>query len=248
MSETPYETSDETLTPGELIGALSEHLIELRKRLVIAFIALIIAVIVTMFLAEPIMTFLCRPIGGMENLRSIDVTENAASVFKVAALAGFVLALPVIIYELLAFIIPALKPNEKHWLFVFLPLLVGFFLLGVCFAFFILLPAAIPFLTGFMGIRTEIRPENYISFVTSILFWIGVVFEMPIGIYVAAKLGIVNSKMLLKNWRQAIVVCSIIAMVITPTVDPINMLLLMVPLIALFFLSILFAKFAEKKN
>ncbi len=133
-------------------------------------------------------------------------------------------------------------------LFRFLPPVILFFLGGVCFAFFIVLPAAIPFLTSFMGIRTEIRPSDYISFSTNLIFWIGIVFEMPIIIYIAARLHVVDSRMLLKNWRQAVVVCAVLAMMITPTVDPVNMLLLMVPLIALYFLSILGAKLAERKS
>lgn len=230
---------------SEFFEAMEEHLSELRKRMIVAFVGLILAMLIAFFFAEPIMKYLCKPIGGIEALKAIDITENAASVFKVAALAGFILALPLILYEILAFIIPALRPDEKHKLFVFLPLLLGFFILGVLFAFYILLPAAIPFLTGFMGIKTEIRPENYISFVTGILFWIGILFEMPVIIYILTRLGALSSGILLKNWRQAIVICAIIAMVITPTVDPINMLLLMLPLIALFFLSILFSRFAE---
>ena len=99
-----------------------------------------------------------------------------------------------------------------------------------------------------MGIKTEIRPSDYISFSTNLIFWIGIVFEMPILIYIAARLRIVRSAQLLKNWRQAVVVCAVLAMLITPTVDPVNMLLLMVPLIGLYFLSILFAKIAEKKE
>lgn len=238
----------EPLSMGEFMEAMGEHLDELRRRLLIALSGLAAGVILGLVFIDPIMKILCRPIGGMEQLRSIEVTENVVAVFRVAMLAGFILAMPLIAYEVLAFVLPALKNNEKHALFTFLPLIVIFFLCGVAFSYFILLPVAVPFLTSFMDIKTEVRPANYVSFATNMLFWIGVVFEMPIVIYIPAKMGLVTAKQLLKNWRQAVVVCAILAMIITPTVDPVNMVILMVPLIALFFLSVLFAKLAENRR
>ncbi len=237
---------ENTPSAAELFGAMEEHIVELRQRLIIAAGGLILAVVICFFFSEPIMQLLCLPIGGISELKSIEITENVAAVFDVVLLAGFILAFPLIAYEVLAFILPALKPNEKRLLFRFLPPVILFFLAGVCFAFFVVLPAAVPFLTSFMGIKTEIRPSNYISFSTSLIFWIGIVFEMPIVIYILSRLGIVTPAFLLRNWRQAVVICAVLAMVITPTVDPVNMMLLMVPLVALYFLSILFAKIGKR--
>ncbi len=239
---------ENTPSAAELFGAMEEHIVELRQRLIIAAGGLILAVVICFFFSEPIMQLLCLPIGGISELKSIEITENVAAVFDVVLLAGFILAFPLIDYEVLAFILPALKPNEKRLLFRFLPPVILFFLAGVCFAFFVVLPAAVPFLTSFMGIKTEIRPSNYISFSTSLIFWIGIVFEMPIVIYILSRLGIVTPAFLLRNWRQAVVICAVLAMVITPTVDPVNMMLLMVPLVALYFLSILFAKIGKKSD
>ena len=238
-------TESNTTSLGEFFNAMEEHITELRKRLLISVAGLVAAVIISFFFSEPIMNFLCRPIGGLNNLTAIEITENVSSVFDVALLVGFILAFPLIAYEAFAFILPGLETNEKAVLSRFLPPVILFFLAGVCFAFFIVLPAAIPFLTSFMGIKTEIRPSDYISFSTNLIFWIGIVFEMPVIIYIAARLRIIDSQKLLKNWRQAVVICAVLAMLITPTVDPVNMLLLMVPLIALYFLSILGAKLAE---
>ena len=248
MNNSVPETEKELPPIGIFLGALEEHIVELRKRLIIAAAGFLTAAVTCFFFSGQIMDYLCRPIGGMINLTAIEITENVSSVFDVALLAGFILAFPLIAYEAFAFILPGLKTSEKKVLFRFLPPVILFFLAGVCFAFFIVLPAAIPFLTSFMGIKTEIRPSDYISFSTNLIFWIGIVFEMPILIYIAARLRIVRSAQLLKNWRQAVVVCAVLAMMITPTVDPVNMLLLMVPLIGLYFLSILFAKIAEKKD
>ena len=247
MNKNVPETEKELPPIGIFLGALEEHIVELRKRLIIAAAGFMAAVVICFFFSGQIMDYLCRPIGGMINLTAIEITENVSSVFDVALLAGFILAFPLIAYEAFAFILPGLKTSEKKVLFRFLPPVILFFLAGVCFAFFIVLPAAIPFLTSFMGIKTEIRPSDYISFSTNLIFWIGIVFEMPILIYIAARLQIVRSSQLLKSWRQAVVVCAVLAMMITPTVDPVNMLLLMVPLIGLYFLSILFAKIAEKR-
>lgn len=247
-----FEASDDTplepMSLREFAEAMGEHLTELRKRLVTSLIAFAAGFGVSMIFINPIMDYLCKPIGGISELRSIEVTENVAAVFRVAILSGFIIAFPVITYEILAFVLPALRSNEKKVLYTFLPLIVLFFLCGVAFSYFILLPVAVPFLTSFMDIKTEVRPENYISFATNMLFWIGIVFEMPIAIYIPAKLGVITAAQLLKNWRQAVVVCAILAMIITPTVDPVNMMILMVPLIALFFLSVFFAKIAERKR
>ena len=247
MNSDPSGNSSEFMTASLFFGALEEHIAELRKRLIIAAAGFLAAVVVCFFFSGQIMDFLCRPIGGMHFLKSIEITENVSAVFDVALLAGFILAFPLIADEAFAFMLPGLKSSEKNVLFRFLPPVIVFFLAGVCFAFFVVLPAAIPFLTSFMGIKTEIRPSDYISFSTNLIFWIGIVFEMPILIYIGARLGLVRADQLLKNWRQAVVVCAVLAMLITPTVDPVNMLLLMVPLIALYFLSILGAKLAEKR-
>ncbi len=240
--------NDESMTAKEFMSAIGEHISELRKRLFIGLIALLAATFICMFFSEKFMEILCLPIGGLDKLRSIEVTENVSAVFRVALLGGIITSSPILLYETLAFILPALKSNEKHTLFTFLPFTILFFLSGVAFAYFILLPVAIPFLTSFMGIETEVRPANYISFVTNMLFWVGVVFEMPLIIFILARVGLVTSGMLLKNWRQAVVGCAILAMIITPTIDPVNMMILMVPLILLFFLSILFARIAEKRQ
>jgi sec-independent protein translocase protein TatC len=95
-------------------------------------------------------------------------------------------------------------------------------------------------------VQTNPRLSSYISFITSLMFWVGVSFEMPLFIYVIARFGLVTPKALLSYWRQAIVLIAILAAVITPTVDPVNMSLMMAPLIILYFISILFAWFAQR--
>ena len=135
-----------------MFGALEEHITELRRRIIISAAGFLAAVVLCFFFSGPIMDFLCRPIGGLNTLTSIEITENVSAVFDVAMLAGFILAFPLIAYEAFAFILPGLKTGEKAVLFRFLPPVILFFLAGICFAFFIVLPAAIPFLTSFMTV------------------------------------------------------------------------------------------------
>jgi sec-independent protein translocase protein TatC len=118
---------------------------------------------------------------------------------------------------------------------------------GVAFTYFVMLPAAIPFLINFMGVQTVPTLNNYIKFVTNMMFWIGISFEMPLLVFVLAKLGIVSGSMLLKQWRIAIVVIAVLAAVVSPTVDPVNMGLLMLPLFALYLLSVFLAFFARSE-
>lgn len=227
---------------------LIEHLEELRHRLLVAVVWLVIAVVVSMAFGEKVVNFLTTPIGGVENLQAIEVTENVGVFMRVSLLAGFILASPIILYELLMFILPGLTKNERRYILFSIPLATIFFLGGVVFAFMVMLPNALPFLTEFLGVETTPRLSSYIDFVTSLMFWIGVSFELPLVIYILARFGAVTSKSLLKYWRYAILAIAILAAVITPTVDPVNMGLLMLPLIALYFVSIFFAWIAQRRR
>jgi len=121
-----------------------------------------------------------------------------------------------------------------------------FFLLGVAFCYFVMLPAAIPFLVGFLGVKTTPRLSSYISFVSNMMFWIGVSFELPLVVFILAKINIVTAKMLANQWRIAIVFIAIMAAVVTPTPDPVNMSIMMAPLMVLYVLSIFFAFIARR--
>ena len=232
---------------GSLFDAFKPHLLELRRRVIYSVLTLILTTVVSFALAEPLMKFLARPIGGLAALQSLEVTENITASFNVALLGGVILAFPLIIYQIAAFVRPGLKENERRFLRFLLPAGAFFFVLGVAFAYFALLPTALPFLTSFMGIETRLRTGSYFAFTTSLLFWIGIVFELPVAVFILTKARVLNSALLRKNWRIAIVIAAVLAMVVTPTVDPVNMLLLMAPLAALFFISVAFAGIAERK-
>ncbi len=228
--------------------SILDHLEELRKRLFFALMGLVICLIISFFFTENIILFLSRPAGGLENLQAIEVTENVGVFMKVALLSGFTLSLPWILFQIMKFVIPGLTRTEKKWLFLSIPFATLLFILGIAFAFFIMLPSALPILTQFLGITTTIRVKSYIDFIINLMFWIGISFELPLIVFILARLGIVNAKSLLNGWRYALIAMAILAALITPTVDPINMAIFMLPLFLLYLLSILLAKLAQNKS
>ena len=223
---------------------LMEHLIELRGRLIRAFIALALTTAISAIFTPQVLQLLIAPYGNL--LQTIDPTENVSIYFKVALTTGAVLAMPVFVYQLWSFVAPGLENKEKRYVRILVPGATLLFLIGVAFAWGLLLPAAIGFLAEFESqvFRTDWRADAYVPFVTSLLFWIGVSFETPLIIFFLAKLHIVTARQLLRGWRFAIVAIAIVAAIITPTVDPFNMMLVMAPLILLYFLSIVLARLA----
>jgi sec-independent protein translocase protein TatC len=236
------------MAPDEKQMSLIDHIEELRRRLLIALVVLAVAVVASFFFSEKVVNYLAIPIGGLEKLQSIEITENVGVYMKVSLLCGVILAFPLIVYELLMFILPGLKPDEKRFVILSIPFVTIFFLGGVAFSYLVLLPSTLPFLTEFLGVTTNPRLSNYINFVVNLIFWVGVSFELPLFVYLLAKFGAVTPALLLKYWRQAIVLIAVVAAIITPTVHPVNMSLMMLPRIALSFLSILFAWFAGKSK
>ncbi len=221
-----------------------DHLRELRGRLIKAALALTIATILTSFFAGDVIQFLKQPYG--DELVTLSPTENVVTYFRVALLSGAALAMPIIVYQLLAFIIPGLTRSERRWIYLSMPAITLLFMIGLLFAWYVMMPAAIGFLANFRSdlFRNEWTGSEYISFVVSLAFWIGVSFQTPIVIFILAKVGLVTPIFLARNWRFAIVIVAVISAVITPTVDPFNMALLMLPLLGLYGLSILLAMLA----
>jgi sec-independent protein translocase protein TatC len=222
------------------------HLDALRKHLLRAVLVVAICTAFSFAFAENILEFLTVPVGGLETLRGIDVTEPIGTVMRVSLLTGFAVAFPYVALELWLFIAPGVSRRSRIFGLLAIPIATLFFLGGMAFAYYVMMPTALPFLINFMGINTDPRPSSYIGFVTGLMFWIGVAFEFPLVIYLLASLGLVNAKLLASQWRLAIVIIAIIAALITPTVDPVNMSLVMGPMIALFFLSIGLAYIAQR--
>lgn len=167
---------------------------------------------------------------------------------RIALLGGFALALPYITFELYLFIAPGIRARSRVIGLLAIPVAFLFFIGGMAFAYFVMMPTALPFLINFMGIKTVPRPASYVKFVTGLMFWIGIAFEFPLIIFAMAGMGLVRAEDLMKQWRIAVVVIAIISATITPTIDPVNMALVMGPLIVLYFLSIGLAKIAQGRR
>jgi sec-independent protein translocase protein TatC len=222
-----------------------EHLGELRDRLIKSVVALTVTTLFSFVFAKQLLEILIAPMGETPPV-SASPTTTIVVFTKVALISGVALAMPVLVYQLISFIAPGLTRQEKRYLYLVLPGATVSFVAGAAFAYFIMLPTAIPFLKGFLSdiIEPNWFVDKYISFITSLIFWVGMSFETPLLIFFLAKLGIVTPAVLSRYRRYAILVIAVISAVITPTPDPFNMILVMGPLILLYEIGILLARLA----
>lgn len=234
------ESSEEEGGPALTI---LEHLEELRSRLIKAGLALIAGTVLSLAFTRYLLEILIRPMGGKTPV-ALRPTESILIYFKIALVAGVVIAMPVILYQLVAFIVPGLTRKERRFLYVLLPAGTFLYAVGVAFAGLIMLPVAVRYLQGFLAdlIAPTYSIDYYISFVTTLLFWTGVVFETPLVIAFLARLGVVTPQFLSRNRKYAIILIAILAAVITPTPDPFNMSIVMVPLLVLYEVGVLLAR------
>lgn len=228
------------------------HLNELRIHLTRAAIALLVTTAFSFLFAKRLLLFLMQPyVNSVADaaLQTLRPAEGVETYFRVSLLAGVVLAMPVILFEFWRFIQPALHRHERRYIYVFIPAGLLLFGLGIAFSWFILAPAAIFFLANFMPdiFRAEWTGQEYISFVTRLLLWIGLSFQMPIIIYFVARVGLVTAQTLRRQWRAAVVGVAVLAAVITPSIDPVTMLLTMAPLLTLYILSIGLAAIGQRQ-
>lgn len=222
-----------------------QHIEELRQRLIWAIVALVVGVVLSTFLTVPVLKTLIAPLGDQVPL-AISPIEAPAVFFKVAVVLGVVVSMPFIMYQLFQFLRPGLTPHERRYVLIGAPSAALSFALGVLFAAKVLLPAAVPFLQGFLIEIVEQRYsiERYISFVSTMLLWAGLVFETPLVMYFLAKLGVITPQGFARARRVVIIGAAAGAAVITPTTDPVNMLLVMVPFMLLYEVGILLARLA----
>ncbi len=248
MNATSTETPQLGETPSEEMGnmTLLDHVKEIRDRLFRCAIALVIGSMAGYAVSERALQILIQPYG--KQLIFTTPFEGLSSVFTVSLTISATLALPFILYQILGFIMPGLYDREKRWIYLGLPFGLFLFAIGVVFAWYILLPSALGFLVNIFPsvFNSQLKADEYIPFVTGLLFWMGVAFEMPLIIFILAKANVVNGRFLLTRWRYAIVIIAILAAVITPTPDPINMSLVMIPLLILYGISILLAFLARR--
>ena len=233
--------------------SLLDHLKELRNRVIVCAIALVIGSALSFVFWETILGWLLAP-ARIDHpdfrLTSLSPTDRIGTVFKIGMYGGLIVASPIVFYEILAFIVPGLTPRERKILAPGLFGMIFFLIAGMAFAYYIVLPASLGFLLdlGSSEIETRTAIQPYIDFVIRIVFWVGVAFELPVVLALLAKLGLVRARQLLKFWRYAIVIIVLIAAVITPTPDPYNQVLVAGPLFVLYFIGVLFAWLIQPKR
>lgn len=237
---------------------LIDHLIELRTRLIRAAIGVLIGMAVGLFLVlgpANLIDFIIATFAPTNNpyppVQAVGTAEAFTSYMTVAFTVGIMLGMPMIVYQLFAFIKPGLTSSERHSIYRAMPFVIGFFATGVAFGWFVTVPTAIRFLIGFSNstlIQVQPTLSDFIQTVTLLLVINGIVFELPIIIYVLALLEVVTAQQLRAYRRYAFVIVVIVAAIITPTGDPVNLVLLAIPMYVLFELGILLAQLPARKR
>ena len=235
---------EEVESDDELQMTITEHLQELRDRIIRIMIGLAVGTIIGFAAAPVTYQFLLGPAPPDFKPITIEIMEIFFNYFKIALFTGAGLSMPWTIVQVIGFVAPGLTRREKKMLYLFMPFSALLFFGGIGFGYFFTLPFAIKFLLNF-GIEYAtpmIRLENYLSFVTTFLFGMGIGFQTPAVILLLSKIGIVNSRTLGGLRKYAIVGIVVTAALITPTPDPLNQALVAVPLWLLFELGILLAR------
>ena len=235
------------------VAPIGQHLTELRRRMLWSALAVLVCTGVAFVFHEQILRLLMEPaqgFTGIPNQKPVfnDLTEFIGIAMKVSLLAGLVLSFPFVLYQMVMFLSPGLTRSEKRYLYTLLPLSVLVFVIGGAFGYRILFPPAIRFLLNFgSDIATPlIRIGNYVNLLLSLLFWMGLIFELPVVLYFLARIGIVTPRFLARQRRYAVVVAFILGAIITPTFDPINQSLVAVPIIVLYEAGIWLAKLGAR--
>lgn len=240
------ETTSQSNTTNDGSMSIIAHLTELRKRLIRSLIAIGVGSCIAYYFIEDIMHLLTGPAG---KLYYMQPAEAFFTYIKVAIFVGFLIALPVVLYQIWRFVLPALIGMERYLLSVIVPVSLILFLAGIAFSFFLVLPAAVKFLVGFS--TQELQPmfsiKQYFDFVIAFLLPFGFIFELPLAIILLAKVGIVSSKFLAKQQRIVIFLTFVIGAVISPTPDIFSQCMIAIPMILLYEISYVIVRFGMKK-
>lgn len=228
--------------------SLLEHLEDLRKRIVWSLLGLIVAFIPCYYFVEEIFAFLARPIDSPEvrktfpegvKLAFLGVTDPFLLYFKVAILGAVFLAAPFILYQLWRFVAPGLYRKEKLYALPFVLFSTFFFLAGGAFGYYVAFPGALQFLLGMGGqFQAVITIERYFGFLMTVILGLGLMFEMPVLIFLLSALGVVTPGFLIRHFRWAVVLIFVASALITPTPDPVNMCVFALPALALYLLGV----------
>jgi sec-independent protein translocase protein TatC len=222
---------------------LVEHLDELRNRIVVSAAVLVVACGLCFWQNHLLLRIANKPLPGDMQPITFGVTEPFMTTLKLSIYAGILIALPVLLYQAYAFLLPALRPTEKRVVVPFLVLVPTLFVAGVVFSYFVVVPAATKFLLHFNQdqFNIQVRASEYYSFLILTLIALGLVFQVPMGIVALTRLGIVTPKQLARNRRYAYLILAVVAMLL-PGTDPVTMLIELAPLLALFEFSLILSR------
>lgn len=223
--------------------SLVEHLDELRTRIIVSIAALVVAASLCFWQNDLLLDIANKPLPGDLVPITFGVTEPFMTTVTLSVYGGLLLAMPVILYQLYAYVLPAFSPHERRVVLPFLLMVPVLFICGVVFAYFVVLPAATQFLLNFNAseFNIEVRAREYYSFFALTCMAVGVLFQIPIGVLAVTRLGITTPQRLARNRKYAILAIAIVAMLL-PGTDPITMLISMLPLVLLFEFSLLLAR------
>jgi sec-independent protein translocase protein TatC len=229
-------------------ASLVEHLDELRSRLIIALLALSVGFVVAFIFHERLIEWLQEPLPADRQLTTFGVTEPFTTSIKVSFYAAVALAFPILIWQIWSFLAPAFEEGTQRIVAVFVGIATALFAGGLAFAYFVVLPKALTFLTNYDDhlYQVEIRASYYFSFAAVMLLAIALCFELPIFILGLVRLGVVTSAQLRKNRRFGIVAAVALA-ILLPTVDPVSLIFEAVPLLLLFEASIWLSVLMERR-
>jgi len=223
---------------------LVEHLDELRSRIIVCIVVLGVALALCFWQNHLLLELAQHPLpDDHDQLITFGVTEPFTTTLTVAAYGAVVLSLPVVLWQLYAYILPAFSQSERRTILPILLLFPVLFVAGLAFAYFVVMPAAVNFLLNFNDgqFNIQLRARDYYSFFSMTMIACGLIFQLPLAIIAVTRLGIVRVEQLTENRRYAYLVIAILAAAL-PGVDPVTMLIEMVPLLVLFELSILLAR------
>jgi sec-independent protein translocase protein TatC len=229
-----------------------DHLEELRWRIIYSLIGIVVGAIVVWAFKDPIMDYvLLKPaIDRGMHLQNLRPFGQVFLYMEVAIFGGIIISIPNIIYQIWKFIAPGLYPHERKYIIWIVLFTSVCFLIGITFAYFAILPAAFRFFVSFgsESIENIIAIDYYFEFVLTLMLGAGLIFELPMLSFFLSKLGIVTPQMMRKYWRHAMVVSFIAAALLSPGPDPFSMILLAIPLVLLYEISILISRLSRKKG
>lgn len=229
---------------------LVEHMSELRKRVIVSLVALGLASVISLPFATNLLKILKIPTKDIiEKLAFFGPQEAFLIYMRIAFLCGLTVSMPIILYQVWAFVSPAIEERLKKYSAYFILFCSLSFIAGCLFAYFILIPPALKFLLSFAkdDLEPVISAQKYISFVISLILGCGLVFQMPVLSFILTKAGALNSRILRDKYKYAILVIFIVAAVITPTADAFNMLILAMPMLLLYEISVWISFLARAK-